>query len=284
MPLATSIMTQAPQSGRTADRVRDSIASASSKTGVNFDFLVNQARIESSLNPDARASTSSAVGLFQFTKQTWLGTLKSHGERHDLGWAADAISQRKDGGFSVADPAIRQKILDLRTQPEAASAMAAELASDNGDFLSAQLDRAPEQVDLYLAHFLGEAGAVSFLTAHDRTPDAAAAPSMPQAAAANRSIFYDQSGAPRSFKEIRDNFARKLEGPNSVSMPRNFNSIAALNRNAGFTPLMPVSAQQLEPQKPLQMRSIEPMPQRLSIEFARSTYQRLAALNRNGTI
>jgi hypothetical protein len=277
MPLAI----QATQSANTTQRVHDSIASASSKTGVDFNFLVNQARIESSLNPEARASTSSALGLFQFTKQTWLGTLKSHGENHNLGWAADAISQRSDGSFSVADPAMRQKILDMRTQPEAASAMAAELASDNGDFLSARLDRAPEQVDLYLAHFLGETGAANFLAAYERAPDAAAAPSMPQAASANRSIFYDQSGAPRSFKEIRDNFARKLNGTNSVSMPSNF---AALTRTAELAPPMPVSAQQLEPQKPLQMRSIEPMPQRLSLEFALSTYQRLADHSRNETI
>ena len=105
--------------------IGQAIADASRHTGVDFDYLMNQAKIESAMDPDARARTSSAVGLFQFTKQTWLATLKAHGTAHQLGWAADAITQGKDGTFRVDDPAMRASILDLRTDPVAASAMAA---------------------------------------------------------------------------------------------------------------------------------------------------------------
>jgi hypothetical protein len=266
----------------TPDRTKNAIASAAAKTGVDFGFLVNQARIESGMNPNARANTSSASGLFQFTKQTWLGTVKDHGANHGLAWAAGAITARTSGGFAVSDPETRQAILNMRYNPEAASAMAAELARDNNSYLSAELDRAPEQVDLYLAHFLGESGAAKFLKAYDQSPDAAAAPSLPAAAAANRAIFYNTDDAPRSFREIRDSFAAKL---NRASPPSLGPSISAANAFAQRNPALSAPAIQtshMQSRDALQMRAIEPMPQRLSLEFARSTYQRLAALQNGG--
>ena len=102
-----------------------SIGSASRRTGIDFGYLVNQARTESAFDPAAKAPTSSAAGLFQFTSQTWLATLDAHGAEHGLAWAADAIRKGPDGNFAVADPAERQAILDLRHDPDAASAMAA---------------------------------------------------------------------------------------------------------------------------------------------------------------
>lgn len=188
------------------------IQRASASTGVEFNYLFNQAKLESGLDPAVRASTSSATGLFQFIDQTWLGTVSKHGAEHGLGWAANAIRQGQDGRYYVSDPATRQAILDLRKDPEAASAMAAELASDNRAALEQTLGRKAEPVDLYLAHFLGAGGAATFLRAHDANPDAPAAALLPQAARANRAIFFDKNGAPRSVAEIRDRFAAKLGG------------------------------------------------------------------------
>ena len=189
------------------DRVTAAIQLASASTGVQFGYLLNQARLESGLNPDARARTSSATGLFQFIDQTWLGTVRQHGAEHGLGWAAGQIRQGPNGRFYVADPETRRQILDLRRQPEAASAMAAEYAADNGRYLEGRLGRRMEPVDLYLAHFLGAGGAARFLRAHASSPDAAAAPLLPQAARANRPIFYNRDGSMRSFAEIRNRFA-----------------------------------------------------------------------------
>lgn len=195
-------------SGR--DRVTAAIQLASAHTGVQFGYLLNQARLESGLNPDARARTSSATGLFQFIDQTWLGMVRQHGAEHGLGWAAGQIRQGPNGRYYVADPGTRQQILDLRRQPEAASAMAAEYAADNGRYLESRLGRQMEPVDLYLAHFLGAGGAARFLRAHDANPDAAAAPLLPQAARANRPIFFNRDGSMRSFAEIRARFAEKI--------------------------------------------------------------------------
>ena len=192
-------------------RVTNAIALASRRTGMDFGYLLGQAKIESSLNPTAKAPTSSATGLYQFIDQSWLGVINDHGAKYGLGWAADAIGQTATGRYYVSDPQLRQQILDLRNHPETASVMAAEHAADNKAYLESRLGRAAQPVDLYLAHFLGQGGAAKFLAAHDRNPYGTAAGLFPAAAAANRSIFYDRSGSPRSFAEIRNNFAAKLE-------------------------------------------------------------------------
>ena len=38
-------------------------------TGADFQYLLATAQVESNLNPNAQAPTSSARGLFQFTEQ-----------------------------------------------------------------------------------------------------------------------------------------------------------------------------------------------------------------------
>ena len=98
---------------------------ASRRTGVDFSYLLGQAKIESSLNPSARAATSSATGLYQFVDQSWLAVVDKHGAEYGLGWAADAISKGSNGRYYVSDPDLRQQILDLRKHPETASVMAA---------------------------------------------------------------------------------------------------------------------------------------------------------------
>ena len=199
--------------GSTGDRtaqVRAAIVRAAETTGVDFDYLLAQAKIESSLDPAARAQTSSAAGLYQFTGGTWLATLDRHGASHGLGWAGAAI----DGG-RVSDPGLRAQIMALRYDPSASALMAAELASDNRAELQAALGREPDAAELYLAHFLGAEGAKAFLGALATDPAQSAAALIPQAAGANRTIFFDR-GAPRSvggvMELIRGKVASAMEG------------------------------------------------------------------------
>lgn len=191
-------------------RVQSAIAFASEKTGVDFGYLLGQAQVESSLRADARAATSSATGLFQFIDQSWLAVVKRHGKEHGLGWAADSISQGANGRFSVGDSATRSAILNLRTDPAAASLMAAEHAADNKAQLEAHLGRPAGATDLYMAHFLGIGGAKQFLGAMAANPERGAASLFPAAARANRSIFYGPNG-PRSLSEIYERFAGKIQ-------------------------------------------------------------------------
>ena len=199
--------------GSTGDRtaqVRAAIVRAAETTGVDFDYLLAQAKIESSLDPAARAQTSSAAGLYQFTGGTWLATLDRHGASHGLGWAGAAI----DGG-RVSDPGLRAQIMALRFDPSTSALMAAELANDNRTELQTALGRTPDSAELYLAHFLGAEGAKTFLGALAADPGQSAAGLMPKAAAANRTIFID-GGAPRPLggvmELIRGKVASAMEG------------------------------------------------------------------------
>ncbi len=194
----------------TANRIQSAIAQASSRTGIDFDYLLGQARLESGLNANARAGTSSASGLYQFIEQSWLAVVKQHGAEHGLGWAADSIGRGANGRLGVGDPSMRQAILNLRNDPAAASLMAAEHASDNKDALEASLGRPATGTDLYMAHFLGLGGARKFLSTMQAEPGATAAHLFPAAAAANRGVFYSSGGQPRSLAEVYDRFAAKL--------------------------------------------------------------------------
>ena len=156
-----------------------------------FEALFNTARLESGLDPGAKARTSTATGLFQFIESTWLGTLARHGPRNGL------------------NPSSRAEALALRTDPYAASLMAAHHMADNALALADRIGRQPGQVDLYLTHFLGVGGAGDFLEALAAGPDRPAAPMMPAAARANGNVFFT-AGRARSLAEIYDLFARKL--------------------------------------------------------------------------
>lgn len=246
-------------------RVTAAIANASARTGVGFDFLMDQAQLESGLRPDARARTSSAAGLYQFTNQTWLATLKRHGPTHGLDWAANAITQNRNGAFAVSDPDMRSRILEMRMHPETAAVMAAELASDNNDYLESRIDGDAQPVDLYLAHFLGAKGAGDFLSALQADPAQAAAPLFPAAAAANRSIFYRPDGASRSLSEIRGDFGAKMAAAPSGMSQMPFN----LQQRFATTAVR---------RAPMAMAEMEKMPKGLDLDFARNAYRRLSGL------
>lgn len=258
----------------TGNRVTNAIAMASRRTGVDFSYLLGQAKIESSLNPTARAATSSATGLYQFIDQSWLAVVDKHGSEYGLGWASDAI-QQSGGRYYVANPELRQQILDLRKHPETASVMAAEHAADNKAYLESKLGREAEPVDLYLAHFLGVGGASKFLSVHDRAPDATAASLFPSAARANRSIFYDRSGNARSFADIRDRFASKLQKSSDGLGADIQYASAALP--AGAKTVQPADYVRIETQRLAEQPDIMVKPQP---QTARLAYLMLATLGR----
>ena len=212
--------------------VRLSIARAAQATGINFDYLLAQAKLESSLDPGARAGTSSAAGLYQFIGSTWLQTLDRHGANHGLDWAGSAISNGR------ADPAMRSQIMALRYDPDASSLMAAELARDNQSALRQSLGREPDFSELYLAHFMGSDGAARFLSAMQGNPDQSAAALFPKQAAANRGVFFGPGGAPRSLGEVMDHFRGRMERAmidEGGTMP----FATGFDRFAGFQPQRP---------------------------------------------
>lgn len=201
-----------PHSAIQAPRaVQQAIAEAAQRTSIDFDYLVAQAAVESSMDPNARARTSSASGLYQFIESTWLDTMQRHGERFGLANLAERIETGLDGTTFVSDPSQRKAILALRSDPRVASLMAAGLAEDNRASLLPILGRQPEHSELYLAHFLGAGGAGRFLSEMGENPEQNAASLFAKPAAANRAIFYEASGAPRSLSGVMQVLDAKLD-------------------------------------------------------------------------
>lgn len=208
--------------GAAGTTVRAAIAQAAQATGVDFQYLMAQAKIESSLNPGARAATSSAAGLYQFTSGTWVDTLGKHAADHGMGWVKSAIQ-----GGGMANAATRAQVMGLRYDPQVAAMMAAELTADNRNALCAQLGRQPDNAELYLAHFLGSAGAGQFLNALQTDPTRSAASVMPKAAQCNRAIFFS-GGAPRSLADVMGLIRDKVDAASDVGSFDTFSSNAQL--------------------------------------------------------
>ena len=233
-----------------APHTRHAIADAARRTGVDFDYLMAQAQIESGMNPRAEARTSSASGLYQFIDQTWLATMDRHGERLGYGDMARAIETR-GGRASVTDPAMRDAIMQLRFDPQASSLMAGALATDNRAALQGVLGRDPDASELYLAHFLGAGDAARFLSVLTTDPDKSAVALLPRAAAANRAIFREASGAPRSVGEVMGVIRGRVEGA----------MVSASNAPPAAPPPRPASPGLGAPAYPAMPARIAPSPQ-----------------------
>jgi hypothetical protein len=182
--------------------VAGAIRQAAHATGTSFDYLLATAQVESGLNPQAGASTTSARGLFQFIEQTWLATMKEAGPTLGYGRFASAITKTSSGRYVVSDPAMRTTILKLRNDPTVNAVMAGAFTQSNAAVLTSRLGRAPTESELYLAHFLGSGGAARLITLGASQPGGTAANYFPGAARANRSIFYDNQGHARTVAQV----------------------------------------------------------------------------------
>jgi transglycosylase-like protein with SLT domain len=186
----------------TPTTVAGAIRHAAQLTGADFKYLLATAQVESNLNPHAGVATSSARGLFQFIEQTWLTTLKEQGPALGYGPYAEAITRLPSGRYAVTDPQMYRSIMNLRSDPTANAVMAGAFTRGNATRLSERLGRNPTEGELYVAHFLGPAGAGRLINLAQSQPLASAAEAFPRAAKANPSIFYDRQGRPRSASEV----------------------------------------------------------------------------------
>jgi len=197
---------------RVSAEVLNAVQRAAGRTGIDFNYLMSQAAQESGFRNDARAQTSSATGLFQFIDSTWLAMVRDHGAKHGLAQYANAIEGPRGAPARVADPGMRRQILDLRYNADVSAAMAAEYAAGNKAHLERSLGRNVGAADLYMAHFLGSAGAARFLSTLAAAPGTIAADVAPAAAASNTSVFYDRAGRALSVREVYDRMAQRIEG------------------------------------------------------------------------
>lgn len=145
-------------------------------------YLQKLSMVESGNNPRAKSPTSSAYGKYQFTKDTWNAMVKKYGQQT---------------GIREADIA----------NPEAQDIMAELFTQDNAQSISKTLGREPNEGELYIAHFLGANGANKLFENYGSNQSAVKL--FPQAALANKSIFYDGK-RPRTVEELYDLLSRKV--------------------------------------------------------------------------
>lgn len=185
------------------DNIISTIRKVANTQNADFQYLLNQAKVESGLDPRARAATSSAAGLFQFTSATWMNMVKRHGDK--VGLTSEAQNLRTNSASGDE----RAQILNLRNEPHMATALAAHLAADNAQSLAAAGHKSIGPTELYMAHFLGASGANTFLNGLRDKPMEPAANALPVAAAANKSVFFTNR-TPLSYQDIYNRFAQKF--------------------------------------------------------------------------
>jgi hypothetical protein len=213
-----------PAAQSSQSNVVAALRTAASKTGLDFDYLLNTAVRESKLDNQAKSKGSSASGLFQFLDQTWLGLMKRFGDRYALGAYAGAIQQTASGQYVVASADTKAAILALRQDPETSAVMAGESAKQTKQSLECALGRQVCGGELYAAHFLGPSGARRLIQLNDRSPDSAADAAFPQAAKANRSVFYHADGTAKTVREV---YAWAVDRPTMQTPPPVRNQNAA---------------------------------------------------------
>ena len=193
------------------------LKNAAAETGSDFSYLLGTAMRESSLKTNAQSTTSSAGGLFQFVDQTWLGLVKNHGAKYGLGSMAQAINVTADGRYHADNDADRGKILSLKKDPQISALMAGEYTRSTQGTMEANLGRQVCGGELYAAHFLGADGACKLIRGTVATPNASAAQLFPDAASANRDVFFHADGSTKSLREVYDWAMREPGGQAPVA-------------------------------------------------------------------
>jgi hypothetical protein len=245
--------------GVASPQVISAVQKASSKTGVDFTFLMEKASTESSFNPTAKSKSSSATGLYQFIEDTWLSMVKKHGDRFGLGDYADKI-EVKNGRCCVDDAAARKEILSLRNNPEISALMAGAYSAENKAYLQKNTEGDVGSTEMYMAHFMGAGGATKFLNCRDYDGEAIGAKLFPAQARANKNVFYDKAtGKARSLDEIYNLFDKKFsDGPSTNDAAKTPDTSASHTETAKRSIKAPAAADYSS--TPLPVRAAQVLP------------------------
>lgn len=109
-------------------------------------------------------------GPMRFSERAWLQAL--HDNPEQSGGYASRVFVTSSGRYYVPTAGDRIKILAARQDVPLATRVLRAAAESNARILRSALKRAPSAADLYIAHVLGTASAISFLKTADEVPDA----------------------------------------------------------------------------------------------------------------
>jgi hypothetical protein len=198
---------------RLSPELMQNLRDAAARTGVNYEFLVAQASVESGFHGKAHARHSSAAGLFQFTGATWLRMMRDHGAKYGYGALSKQVKFTPHGGITVTDKATHDRILALRRDDRLSALFAAEYAKENAVRLQAATGHHATPAELHLAHLLGPNGALRFLKAHTDDSHQTAAKVLPAAARHNPALFYGGGHTAESIATVYRKIQERFDTP-----------------------------------------------------------------------
>lgn len=119
--------------------------------------------------PPAAVTAAPLAGPMRFGERAWLEALYENPGQSG-GYAA-SVFVTTNGRFYVPTLGERTKILDARNDAPLATRVARAAAERNATVLRSTFQRVPTPADLYIAHVLGPASAITFLRAVEAAPD-----------------------------------------------------------------------------------------------------------------
>ena len=179
-------------------QVIDCVKAACDATGMDFGGMMGILFKENGrFDPNASGPGGYARGLYQFINSTWNGLVKSYGADFGL---------KSDGIFDTCQNAMGGALY----------------ARDNKAYLKKTLGREPSYTEIYLAHFLGPAGAAKFIGIRSTNPNLKMdeafkqiynnSSTANQAIRNNRGVVFDSSGKERSVQGVYAYFENIVEG------------------------------------------------------------------------
>jgi len=206
------------------------LAEAAKSAGVDPEIIVRMAYFESRFRTNVGPSTSTAYGLGQFTKGTWLDVLRKYGEKY---------------GIKNARQLTMAQALTYRDDARLQAAMLAEFTQDNIKRVQ-DLGRKGNIADVYSLHNLGVGGGAKFLKALVEDPNAKVSSVLSPKVIKNNSILYADGSI--SLAEAYSNMNQYLSGadkyvkdiinPVSKSQSDFSNDSGKLNNTDGVVPVI----------------------------------------------
>lgn len=160
-------------------------------SGMPMTYAQATAQMESGGKPSATSGMKgqTAGGLYGFNDPTWKDLMKKY----------------PNEGFTTGgqyDPAQANRALELFT-------------ADNKAYMASK-GIEPTEANARMSHFLGRAGGPAFIQGMQQNPDQPAYQlATPQQVAANRNVFYNRDGTPRTAQEVFNSQTILFRGPDA---------------------------------------------------------------------